>query len=105
MTEDELGRLRRRVAELEVDRDELATLRRELERSERELARLPVLEDEVQHQRRSAEIARAERARREADLEALGEDLERAQQALRDLQASASWRVTAPLRSAKRIRS
>ena len=96
--------LRRRLAEAQVDRSQLDTLRGELERSERAASRIPVLEDDVQHLRRRLLIARAEHERelreRTGELQA---HLERAQQALRDLQASPSWRVTRPLRALKRL--
>lgn len=98
--------LRRRVAELTIDRDQLRQLRDALERSEREAARIPALEEEAQHHRRRAEIAVAERARLEAELQQVGDlraRLERAERALHDVQTSPSWRLTRPLRAAKRL--
>ena len=104
--EDDLAATRRRLADALIDRDQLAELRAELERSEAEVARLPQLEHDLQHERRRAEIAAAERDRLAGELQGvadLQERLDRAQRALADLQASPSWRITRPLRLAKRL--
>jgi len=91
---------------MEASDAEVRRLRQQLEVSEREVARIAQLEHDLQHARRQAEIALAERDRLAAELEQAGDlrgRLERSEQLVRDLQASPSWRVTRPLRSAKRL--
>ncbi len=112
MVDDDVSVLRRRLAEAEVEHGQLAELRDQLASAETRLARIAVLEDELQHARRQAEIAEADRARVAGELAAiddhpvvrdLRERLARAERAVRDLQASPSWRITRPLRAAKRL--
>ena len=106
MADDDVSVLRRRLAEAQTDSAQVAELREQLAAGETELARIAGLEDALQHERRRAEIAEAERVRFERELLEAGElrgRLERSEQLLRDLQASPSWRITRPLRAAKRL--
>lgn len=105
MADDDVSALRRRLAEARTDYAQIAELREQLASGETELARIAVLEDALQHARRRAEIADADRARLKRELAEAGDlrgRLERSEQLLRDLQASPSWRITRPLRAAKR---
>ncbi len=129
--EDLLRRLRRDLAEAQIDRAQLEALRRELERAERELSRIPDLVAAAEEARRRLEIEHAEQAeqaeherqrqllaeqaaldlarcREERDHHAAQaavwqEHADRANRALRDLKASPSWLVTRPLRLLKRL--
>jgi chromosome segregation ATPase len=106
MADDDVSVLRRRLAEAQAGSAQVAELRDQLASGEAELARIAVLEDALQHERRRAEIAEADRARLERELAEAGDlrgRLERSEQLLRDLQASPSWRITRPLRGAKRL--
>jgi len=106
MADDDVSVLRRRLAEAEAQAAQVPELRDQLASGETELARIAGLEDALQHERRRAEMAEADRARFERELREAGDlrgRLERSEQLLRDLQASPSWRLTRPLRAAKRL--
>lgn len=83
---------------------ELGQLHEQLRRSEEEVARAREAEAEDVARARDAE-AEAVRARQVLELRIaeLTARLERADRVMRAMQASASWRVTAPLRSLKRF--
>lgn len=78
-----------------TDHHRVDALGRELERAETELARLPQVEADLRLARRELEIAQA----RQEELE---ERLARADAVLAAMQASLSWRITRPLRGARR---
>lgn len=112
-----LAELRRELAEARIERGQLEALRVELARAEQELSGVPDLVAGREEARRRLEMERADREEsglalvrcREqrdayaADLAVERERADRANQALRDIQASPSWRVTRPLRVLKRL--
>jgi SAM-dependent methyltransferase len=93
------GHMQRQADALETARRQAEAhrdLARRLADAESELAELPTL-------RAHAAALAGTHVELAAELERANADLERARDAIRDLQASASWRLTAPLRSAKQI--
>ena len=92
----------RQAAEEELRRRELAELRAELERSETQLARLPGVEVELHLLRRQLAAAQEELAEARRDREVLLAELAEARHALAAVEGSRAWRLTAPLRAARR---
>lgn len=118
--DEQRGILQRQQANLETlnaDLRQIDELREQLLRSEQQLARLPGLETDLHAVRRELEAAReaareaiewaeeAARQAREADANAHQSALrlERATRVIGEMQASPSWRLTAPLRALKRL--